>query len=427
MRVLITSFAHNSHYYHLVPLAWALRSAGHEVRVASQPRLTDVITGSGLTAAPVGDDSAIMELLNEIGGDLAPYQRGLDFTEHRPEALTWEYLLGQQTIMTSLCFAPLNGDSTMDDIVALARSWQPDLVIWEPFTYAGPVAAHAVGAAHARLLWGPDVVGQSRQRFVEAKLHQAPEHREDPLAEWLGWTLDRLGVAASAEELEELAHGQWVIDPGAESTRFDLGRGIVPMRFVPYNGPAVVPSWLSDEPKRPRVCLTLGVSGRETQGQDIVPFQDLLAALGDLDVEVVATLDDTQRAHLTQIPDNARIVDFVPMDVLLPSCAAVIHHGGAGTWGAAVLHGVPQIVIGTLWDAPLKAAQLADLGAGISIHPDDLDAATLRAAVERVLADPSLQEGADRLRAEMRSAPAPAGIVPTLERLTARHRRPSSR
>lgn len=214
MRVLMTSIAHNTHYYHLVPLAWALKAAGHEVRVASQPRITDIITGSGLTAAPVGDDKDMMELFAEIGGDITPYQEGLDFAEERPDARSWEHLLGQQTVLTSMCFAPLNGESTMDDIVAMARSWQPDLVIWETFTYAGAVAAHAVGAAHARILWGPDVIGQARERFLEAKAEQAPEHREDPMAEWLGWTLERLGLPAAGDGLEELLNGQWVIDPG---------------------------------------------------------------------------------------------------------------------------------------------------------------------------------------------------------------------
>lgn len=423
MRVLITSIAHNTHYYHLVPLAWALKCAGHEVRVASQPRITDIITGSGQTAVPVGDDTDLIELLNEIGGDIAPYQAGLSFAEDKPETRTWEHLLGQQTVLTSLCFAPLNGESTMDDIVELARSWQPDLVIWETFTYAGAVAAHAVGAAHARLLWGPDVIGQARERFVEARAQQAPEHREDPMAEWLGWTLERLGLPAAQDGLEELLNGQWVIDPGPESLRLDLRGPTVPMRFVPYNGPAVVPGWLSEERKRPRICLTQGVSRRETHGNDIVRFQDTLTALADLDVEIVATLDSAQRENLAGVPDNVRIVDFVSMDVLLPSCAAIIHHGGAGTSATALLHGVPQIIIGAHWDAPVMARQLDDLGAGISISPDELDAATLRAAVQRVLTDPSLQQGADRLRAETQSEPTPAELVPTLERLAQSHRR----
>ncbi|MDW6062592.1 hypothetical protein SAZ11_36845 [Streptomyces sp. FXJ1.4098] len=37
MRVLMMSTPVSSHFAPLVPLAWALRSAGHEVLVAGQP------------------------------------------------------------------------------------------------------------------------------------------------------------------------------------------------------------------------------------------------------------------------------------------------------------------------------------------------------------------------------------------------------
>lgn len=428
MRVLITSFAHNTHYYSLVPLAWALRAAGHEVRVASQPSLTDTIATSGLTAVPVGDDQAIIDLLTEVGGDLVPYQRGLDFTETRPEVLTWEYLLGQQTMLTALCFAPLNGDSTMDDMVALARSWQPDLVLWEPFTYSGPVAARVVGAAHARLLWGPDVVGNSRRLFTEALAGVPAEQREDPMAEWLRWTLHRYGCQIGADEVEDLVTGEWTVDPTPGSTRLPVSGRRLAMRYVPYNSPSVVPEWVA-EAERPRVCLTLGVSSRETYGKDVVSFQELLGALGDLDVEVVATLSDAQRDHLGDLPDNVRICDFVPLDVLLPSCAVIIHHGGAGTWSTATLYGVPQIMIPSLWDAPLKAQQAERLGTGIAIRPEELTADALRAAVVRVLNDPSITAAARRQRDELLAAPSPAEVVRILERLTADHRsgRPAGR
>lgn len=421
MRVLITSFAHSTHYYSLVPMAWALRAAGHEVRVASQPSLTDTIVRSGLTAVPVGDDQAIIDLLTEIGGDLVPYQRGLDFTETRPEVLTWEYLLGQQTMLSALCFAPLNGDSTMDDTVALAREWKPDLVIWEPFTYSGPVAARAVGAAHARLLWGPDVVGNSRRLFTEALARQPVEQREDPMAEWLRGTLCRYDCEVDPDEVESLVTGEWTIDPTPVSSRLPVPSRQIAMRYVPYNSPSVVPDWVA-KAEQPRVCFTLGVSARETYGKDIVSFQDLLGALGDLDIEVVATLNDAQREHLGSLPDNLRICDFVPLDVLLPSCAAIIHHGGAGTWSTAMLYGVPQIIIPSLWDAPLKAQQAQRLGTGIAIRPEELDAASLRAAVVRVLDTPSFAAAAHRQRDELLAAPSPAEVVRILERLTADYR-----
>ncbi|MFJ8166250.1 activator-dependent family glycosyltransferase [Streptomyces sp. NPDC096136] len=428
MRVLITCFAHNTHYYNLVPLAWALRAAGHEVRVASQPALTDVINGSGLTAAPVGDLDSIVELMTQIGGDPTPYQQGLDFAQTRTGPLGWEHALGQQTMMTAMSFAPLNGDTTIDDTVALARAWQPDLVLWEPFTYAGPIAAHVVGAAHARLLWGPDVILNARRQFLALHALQPEEHREDPMAEWLTWTLGRFGITPDAAALEEVIGGTASIDPAPEALRIPVPGEVLPMRFVPYNGPSVVPDWLYEPPARPRVCVTLGVSARETYGRDAVPFEEFLHALGDVDAEIVATLDAGQLQDRDALPDNVRAVDFVPMDALLPTCAAIVHHGGAGTGYTATLHGVPQIIVGSLWDAPLKAELHAGAGAGIDLPPAKLDAATLREAVVRALTDPSLAEGARRLREEALAQPTPAALVPTLERLAARHRarRPGS-
>ncbi|MFE5399647.1 activator-dependent family glycosyltransferase [Streptomyces sp. NPDC056568] len=419
MRVLLTSLAHNTHYYSLVPLAWALRAAGHEVRVASPPSLTDVITSTGLTAVPVGDDLPAAELLAEMGSDLVPYQRGFEFGEVESEEETsWEYLLGQQSMMAALCFAPFNGAATMDEIVDFARGWRPDLVVWEPWTYAGPVAARACGAAHARILWGPDAIGRSRLRFLAALEGTPPELREDPIAEWLGWTLDRYGYAF--DERDVLGH--WVIDPGPRSTRLDLGQTTVPMCYVPYNGRSVIEPWLARKPDRPRVCLTLGVSARETYGRDAVSYAELLEALGRLDIEVVATLDTSQLDRLGTLPDNVVPVDFVPLDALLPSCAAIIHHGGAGTWSTALRHGVPQILLPSLWDAPLKAQQLQRLSAGFDLPAATLTARGLADAVHTAVHDPAIRAGARRLSEEMLADPTPAGIVPTLERLTALHR-----
>ena len=50
MRVLIVTFPWKTHLFHLVPLAWSLRTAGHEVRVATEPDLLGAVTGAGLTA-----------------------------------------------------------------------------------------------------------------------------------------------------------------------------------------------------------------------------------------------------------------------------------------------------------------------------------------------------------------------------------------
>src|SRR5438128_1660008 len=54
MRVLMTVPPVPDRLHHLVPLAWALRTAGHEVRVAGPPGFTATINMTGLVA--VADD-----------------------------------------------------------------------------------------------------------------------------------------------------------------------------------------------------------------------------------------------------------------------------------------------------------------------------------------------------------------------------------
>jgi len=426
MRVLFTTFAAKTHMYAQVPLAWALHTAGHEVRLASQPDLAETITRTGLTAVPVGDPLNLEEQITEVNENVEEDGRGqseadvgLDMSETRPERLTWEYTLNVFTAMTSLVFQNECPEKMMDDLVRFAREWKPDLVIWDTMTFAAPVAARACGAASARLLYGLDLVGKMRSTFLDLLSHRPPELRDDPLREWLTWTLERYGCDFE----EEVVTGQWTIDQIPPSMRFGVDLQYVPVRYVPYNGPATVPEWLREEPKRKRVCVTLGLSHRDERGGDKASIEDLLEAVADLDIEVVATLDAKQLDKLENVPENVRVVDFVPLNSLLPTCSAVIHHGGSGTLTTSMLHGVPQLVVpAMMWDSTNTARHLEECGAGLYVRDvDRLSGGELRSSLIRLLEEPSFAEGAARLRREMIGTPSPNEIVPVLEKLTAEH------
>nr|CAJ42338.1 glycosyl transferase [Streptomyces steffisburgensis] len=416
MRVLMTSLAVEAHFNGAVPLAWALRAAGHEVRVAGQPALTEAITRAGLTAVPVGTDHTHHELVRELGAELTGFYRDIDLTGERGD--DYLALKGANTLLTATFYAQANNDPMVDELVDYARYWRPDLVIWEPFTFAGAVAARASGAAHARLLWGPDLFLRVRRAFRDQMERLPRELHDDTLEEWLTWTLGRFGCDFD----EETVVGQWDIDQMPAGIRLPLGRPTVPMRYVPYNGRSVVPAWLREPPRRPRICLTLGITSRDMAYPDRISLGELLEAVAELDVEIVATLTAAQRAEVARVPDNTRVTDFVPMHALLPSCSAVVHHGGAGTWSTAAACGVPQLVIADMWDNVYRARRLADLGAGLFLPPERLTVAGLRDGLEQLLTKPSFREDAERLRAEMTAEPSPADVVPALEELTRRHR-----
>jgi len=93
-----------------------------------------------------------------------------------------------------------------------------------------------------------------------------------------------------------------------------------------------------------------------------------------------------------------------PHEVLLPRCAVVVHHGGAGTTAAAVRAGVPQVVVPHAADQPYWGRRMADLGvAAPPIARKDLTAARLERALEVALS-PGARAAAyalgERVRAE---------------------------
>ncbi|WP_101788004.1 activator-dependent family glycosyltransferase [Nonomuraea indica] len=421
MRVVVATIAENAHLQGMVPVGWALRTAGHEVRVASQPRLADAVAGSGLTAVPVGRDHDLWRVMNAYQvvdglGERAP----LFGRAGRPaEEITWEYVRDGYRQVVPWWWRMVN-DPMIDDLVAYCREWRPDLVIWGPVTFAGAVAAKVTGAAHARLVWGADKFALMRGHFLRLRDEQPPETREDPLAEWLGGRLARYGERFS----EDLACGQLTVDcvPGSLRPGFGADVPRVPMRYVPYNGRSVVPDWLRRPPERPRVALTMGISAASRQDERMGTGQALLDALSGLDVEVVATLSAKQQAELTRVPADVRLVGYAPLHALAPTCAAVVHHGGWGTLATLTACGVPQLMLPNPLDQPLLARAVARQGAGLALAEGETTAAHVRAGLERLLAGPSFAEAARRLRAEALAMPSPNEVVPELERLTEERR-----
>ncbi|WSQ12829.1 activator-dependent family glycosyltransferase [Streptomyces sp. NBC_01231] len=417
MRVLFVTLSDRSHLLSMVPLAWSLAVAGHEVQVASSPALVGAIKSVGLTAVAVGEDHDFHETLARNRGSLEnPLS---DWSTPTLEAHSWEQVLAK--LRAGVVFShQVYNDPMIPDLVGYARHWRPDLVVWEPLSYAGPVAARVVGAAHARLLWCFDNHGAMRDVFLRRQAERPWERREDPMAGWLGRHLARYGSTFD----EEVVVGQWTVDQVPTSLQFPLPGERTPVRYVPYNGPCEIPQWLREPPERPRVVLTPGLSTYAVVGDTVLPVADMIDTLGDMDVEVVATLPSDEAAKLGAVPGNTRIVDFVPLHALLPTASAVIHYGGFGTWSTALASAVPQFIptirYADWWN---RATSLAAAGAGIAVHASELTADVLRDGVQRLLKEPSFTGGAERLRQENLSAPTPHDLVPLLEQRTAECRR----
>jgi glycosyltransferase (activator-dependent family) len=413
----------------MVPLAWALQSAGHEVRVAAEPGFVGSITAAGLTAVSVGPDESLEERLRRIRGESAPtmaaeippfvtdalYDMGNDGRDSLPwEEISW---LLDTVLVPGMWIV---NDEMVDDLVTYCRSWEPDLVLCDVIAHAGAVAADAVGAAHARMVCWLDLFLRIRHDFLRTRGQQPGEH-PDLVRDWYaGWAR-----TYGREFSEEVVTGQFAVNVMPERWRLEPHERTLSMRYVPYNGRSVVPPWLYEAPRRPRVLMTFGISKApwiDMPGMSAEQLQETLDSVADLDIELIVTLSEQERRQLPRIPENTRIVEFVPMNVLFPSCSVVIHHGGAGCFNGAMVHGIPQLILEGAVDAHAKRAVLRETGAGLSLALDEITAARFREYVTRLIEDGAFREGAERLQQEALAQPTPSALVPELERITAEFR-----
>jgi len=420
MRILFVTCPFTTIYHYAVTTGWALRTAGHDVRYACPPAFADAITQAGHTAVPLGLGYDPMRLAN-LYPDKTEARRRAVATPYDaalfPAKGTWEYL--RDGYSGTIPEHQHENFPIIRELVAYARYWEPDLVIWDPLKLAGPIAAKACGAAHARLLFGLDVYGVTREHYLRLKEQQPEGQREDPLAEWLDGYARKYG----SEFSEDMTTGHFTIDQFPRSLQIEASDlHYVRSQFVPYNGTSVVPRWLWEAPQRPRVALTLGNSAVNFYQGYAVNVQEILDALADLDIELVATIAEKEQAKLTRIPDNTRILPFVPLHALAPTCSAVIHHAGAGTVPTVSRYGVPQVSLPLEYDEPALADRLAATGAALTVNANHASGQVVRDALQRLIGEPSFAQAAARLGEEMRAAPSPARLVPVLEELTARHR-----
>jgi sterol 3beta-glucosyltransferase len=99
-----------------------------------------------------------------------------------------------------------------------------------------------------------------------------------------------------------------------------------------------------------------------------------------------------------RLPDGVLAIEQAPHDLLLPHVSAVVHHGGAGTTGAAAAAGRPQVICPFVADQPFWGRRMHALGVAAPPIPQrKLTADRLAAALEHVLTDTAVGAAAAEL------------------------------
>jgi UDP:flavonoid glycosyltransferase YjiC (YdhE family) len=159
------------------------------------------------------------------------------------------------------------------------------------------------------------------------------------------------------------------------------------------------------------VCVTWSTALASMSGPRSFVLPELVRGLADLDVEVVLTATAGDLAALGPVPPSVRVFERLPLRLVLPGCAAVIHHGGGGSTLTSLWSGVPQLAPTFASEQTAAARRVQAAGAGLHMLGHLANAATVRESVEKLLADASYAASAIRLRDEMHAQPTPAELV----------------
>jgi UDP:flavonoid glycosyltransferase YjiC (YdhE family) len=379
MRIAFSANPLPGHIVPMIPLLRAAIRAGHTValltsaeaapfvRAEADPRVAVLAAGPATLAAM---------------GDMARATGASPFTDPRPPVIA-DYFAGHRV------------DASLDDAIAAAYGWRPDVVVSESLDHVGPLVASVLGVPFVRHTLGPERPEAIRAAMAAALARTATAHGVlvPPVAAWID------------------AYPAFLEDPSATRP----GRR-VPIRPEPHSaagGPDRTGA-LALGRFRPTVLLTTGTVF--TDGDLVDRTLASVAATG-IPMRVLTTsLPGTAPRPSTRVGD-LRVVDvaFRPLAELLPEVDAVITVGGAGTVLGALTAGVPMVVMPRGADHEVNAARAVAAGAARRVDgPDDVGA-----ALREVLEGDRETRAARSIAARIRELPPVSTALDALEEVVA--------
>ena len=389
MRVLFATAGKSpAAVYSIASLATAVRNAGHQVIVAAFDELVPTILSVGLS--PVSTSKETMDSVRLMERTSGPIELPTGPENQVPFVGTW---FGRHAAMS------------LDGLIELCRAWRPSLVVGATCTYAAGIVARHIGVPHVMQKWD----------WLDYRALQPHAERE------MWPELNEFGLSGVPEPdlCLEICPPSLALPNDAAATRS--------MRWMPGNRQQSLEPWMYVRGRSPRVCLTLGsmikggadVAGTPQAGS-ARPSDELCGLIEKLaakDVEVVVAGDESLANEVRERCPGVHS-GWVPLELLVPTCDVLVHHGGGVTSMVAMNAGTPQIV----WPPHFfhqRYEALAGRGAAIVLSRVENSMHDAADAIDSVLSNDSYRQESAALAAEIAGLPDVASAVDAMEELVA--------
>jgi UDP:flavonoid glycosyltransferase YjiC (YdhE family) len=416
-KIVITTSGSLGDLHPYVAIALGLRDRGHDVVVGTSPSYRETIQSLGLGFHPVRPD---------VGWLTDP---GLVRRLSHPR---WGLLrVGREWLMPAL------RDSYEDTLAAAEGA---DLLVGMLAVYATRLVAEKMGipwasAVHIPMAffstYDPPVLDVAP--VLSNKLRCLGPTFWKPLF-WLGKRASRfmarpwyrlrseIGLPPTTEgnPLSDSQSPQLVLALFSKllaDKQPDWPRQTVVTGFPFYDGdreaglPPALDRFLNDGP--PPIVFTLGSALVLDAGDFFERTLDCAKLLNRRAVLIVG------KGSQDRLPISANMiaVEYAPFTRLFPRAAAIVHHGGVGTTGLAMLAGRPMLVVPSAWDQPDNGARVVRLGIGRIISRRDFTPTRAAAELKCLFDTPAYSKRAADVGEQIRSEDGVAAACGALETL----------
>lgn len=387
--------------------AQELIKRGHEVIWVSGDVLAPTVTAAGVGFAAI-----------KHTGWLWPPPPAPDVTQIPPqEAVMLRYRRALDTWLSE----DLVGAAVGDLIDLAGQIGTPDMIVTDPFLSAAALAAEKLDVPLAVCGWPAQRELSEDALFpVQRALADDSRGRVERLCERYGLRGTYFSDGPTPSILSPHLHIAYFCDTWYQA---DINTVLDQTEFVggaPIPPEDAPPAWLAAIPENvPLALVTLGT----TFTGDLGFFSWAAQAAAREKLLPVVVIGNNpvapeKKAELVNaLPKGTRLLNFAPFDHLLPRVKLMFHHGGMGTTHAAVVHGIPQIVVPHAADQRGQARRAAQAKVGLNLSAHDVRQGKLWEGARAILNDPNVAQNARNLAAEMASLGGPPAAADALAEL----------
>jgi len=388
-----------------------LQRRGHEVKIAAPHRFTDLVGAHGISFVPLaGDPEEISRRINNAGTNAA-----------RVITYIWDYIFRIARQVSRSAFEACDG---------------ADLII---HSFLFTVGGHSWARQHGI----PDVSVQTfpvfapTWEFPSVAMARLPPGVLSYLSHWLAiqtfWYGGNTGYGPARRANADIPYPKRLYWPFDKSRPLHLRTpmlcaysptvlprpgdwkenihvtGYLFLDQENYRPPAEITDFLDSAPAP--ICITFGSMVNREAERVVRAGMDAI----DNTKNRAIFLSGWKGYKPDHMPENMAFVEALPHDWLFPRCKMVIHHGGAGTTGAGLRAGVPNIVVPHTADQPFWGIQVHKIGAGPEpILVKKLTVGNLSRAIAEAGA-PAIRERAQAIGQRIRSEDGLAEAIRQIE------------